>query len=193
MQHLKQGLPGFALNDGRYQQADSYFGLAPAGFGCWSSRIWDSVVHLTVPVIVADGIVEPFERFLDYTSFSAKLLTPRAEPPSMELLKALERQATTLRACMARPTCEELQTTDVRPPPRGISPSRGRPPNGFAGAAVLSFARASPRAVLCVRGALRPCPTQGQLARRCVGRWCAARPAGRAAHEQLRRLLRGVQ
>jgi hypothetical protein len=34
------------------------------------------VFQLTIPVIVADNIVEPWERFLDYRSFTAKLLTP---------------------------------------------------------------------------------------------------------------------
>ena len=52
---------------------DAYYGWSPAGLGPWSSRLYDSVFHDVVPVVLAEGIVEPFERFLDWTSFSVKL------------------------------------------------------------------------------------------------------------------------
>eukprot|EP00667_Euglena_gracilis_P007375 EG_transcript_7451 len=51
------------------------FGLAPAGFGCWSARFFDFVSQLVVPVIMADHIEEPFERFLDYRRFTVKVMT----------------------------------------------------------------------------------------------------------------------
>jgi hypothetical protein len=38
-------------------------------------RFPDALFHMTIPVVVADGIVQPWERFLDYRSFTSKLNT----------------------------------------------------------------------------------------------------------------------
>ena len=51
------------------------FALAPAGTACWSMRFFDAISELAIPVIMADIIVEPFEQFLDYTMFTAKIET----------------------------------------------------------------------------------------------------------------------
>jgi len=51
------------------------FALAPAGTACWSTRFFDAVDNLAVPVIMADPIVEPFEQFIDYELFVPKIRT----------------------------------------------------------------------------------------------------------------------
>jgi hypothetical protein len=52
--------------------ADSYFSLCPGGSAPWSVRMYDAIFHHSVPVILADGIVLPFERFLDWKAFTIK-------------------------------------------------------------------------------------------------------------------------
>merc|ERR1711998_695855 len=54
---------------------DCYFGLHPAGHGIWSARIWSYLNRCIIPVISSDGVVMPFERVLDYSRFTTKLLS----------------------------------------------------------------------------------------------------------------------
>jgi hypothetical protein len=56
--------------------AEAFMSLAPAGHGCWSSRLFEAIHHNSIPVIVAGGQTQPFERFLDWRSFSIKLEVP---------------------------------------------------------------------------------------------------------------------
>lgn len=61
-----------------FQESDmssSYFALCPARMACWSMRLYDAISHETIPVIMADPIIEPFERFLNWSSFSIKYQT----------------------------------------------------------------------------------------------------------------------
>jgi len=61
-----------------FQMSDmssSYFALCPARMACWSMRLYDAIEHETIPVIMADPIIEPFERFLNWTAFSSKFQT----------------------------------------------------------------------------------------------------------------------
>ena len=53
--------------------ADAWFSLAPAGWACWSSRLFDAMERLSIPVIMATGADEPFAQFLDYNTFSYRL------------------------------------------------------------------------------------------------------------------------
>eukprot|EP01041_Mallomonas_annulata_P008740 gene8740-18061_t len=59
---------------------DAYFGLCPGGSAPWSVRLYDAIYHDVVPVILADRIVLPFERFLDWTAFTVKV---QSEPVSV--------------------------------------------------------------------------------------------------------------
>ena len=52
---------------------DTYFALCPAGYAPWSLRLYDAVLHSAVPVILANDIIEPFERFLDWRTFTVKV------------------------------------------------------------------------------------------------------------------------
>ena len=69
----------FLFNRGSMR--DAYFGLAPAGWACWSTRLYDALFSGTVPIIVADPVVEPYERFLDWRSFTVKITTDDILPP----------------------------------------------------------------------------------------------------------------
>ncbi|KAJ8606083.1 hypothetical protein CTAYLR_005195 [Chrysophaeum taylorii] len=51
------------------------FAPAPGGWGCWSSRFYDAVDAVTIPVRLADGLVEPFARLLNYSAFVRTLET----------------------------------------------------------------------------------------------------------------------
>jgi hypothetical protein len=51
----------------------AYFALCPAGWACWSRRLYDAIFAAAVPVVVADPVAEPFERFLDWRGFAVGL------------------------------------------------------------------------------------------------------------------------
>ena len=51
----------------------SVFSLCPEGFLPWSPRLYEALQLGAVPVILADNVVLPFERFVDWKSFSAKI------------------------------------------------------------------------------------------------------------------------
>jgi hypothetical protein len=49
------------------------FNLCLEGFSPWSPRLYESIVLGTIPLILAQSIVLPFERFIDWRSFSMKV------------------------------------------------------------------------------------------------------------------------
>jgi hypothetical protein len=49
------------------------FNLCSEGFSPWSPRLYESISLGTIPLIFADCIVLPFERFIDWRSFTTKL------------------------------------------------------------------------------------------------------------------------
>jgi len=55
-----------SVNSKKIKVIDSYFSYAPTGKAPWSSRIWEAVLSLSIPVILVDSIVEPFEKWLNY-------------------------------------------------------------------------------------------------------------------------------
>ena len=52
-----------------------YYALCPAAWACWSSRLYHAIDSLAVPVLMADGAIQPFEALLDWNSFSLTLNT----------------------------------------------------------------------------------------------------------------------
>ena len=55
-------------------------------------RLYDAIFHGTVPAIIAEGIVQPYERYLDWESFTVKLRDdalvlppPRVKDPTDDL------------------------------------------------------------------------------------------------------------
>ena len=55
----------------------SVFGLCPEGFSPWSARLYDTMFFEAIPVLFADGIVLPFERFIDWRLISHKINVSR--------------------------------------------------------------------------------------------------------------------
>jgi hypothetical protein len=53
--------------------SSSIFSLCPEGFSPWSPRIYEAINLGSIPLVLADGIVYPFERFIRWRSFSLKL------------------------------------------------------------------------------------------------------------------------
>ena len=51
------------------------FALSPAGWACWSSRLYDAFYRLTIPVVLADNMVLPFERQLNYDNLLERVET----------------------------------------------------------------------------------------------------------------------
>lgn len=49
--------------------------LCPAGWACWSSRLFHAIRELVVPAIMANGAIQPFESILDWSRFSIQLDT----------------------------------------------------------------------------------------------------------------------
>jgi hypothetical protein len=50
--------------------------LCPAGWACWSQRLYDVLsIGKSVPVVMADPMLMPFERFLNWGAFSARVRT----------------------------------------------------------------------------------------------------------------------
>jgi hypothetical protein len=49
------------------------FSLCPEGFLPWSPRLYEAIQIGAIPIILADNIVLPFERFIAWRSFSAKV------------------------------------------------------------------------------------------------------------------------
>ncbi|CAF1343918.1 unnamed protein product [Adineta steineri] len=51
----------------------SIFSLCPEGFLPWSPRLYESIQLGAIPILLVDNIVLPFERFIDWRSFSVKI------------------------------------------------------------------------------------------------------------------------
>ncbi|OZJ06601.1 hypothetical protein BZG36_00437 [Bifiguratus adelaidae] len=69
-------LPGWDLaasaTDDDYAQrlAKATFGLTPMGWTLDTTRLWEYLAFGVIPVIIADGIIEPFEDDVDWHSFA---------------------------------------------------------------------------------------------------------------------------
>ena len=89
------------------RMGDFWFALCPAAWACWSSRLYDAIDSLVVPVIMADGHVQPFESLLDWKSFSVTLDTVALRAPGgTQGLDGLHDEAVaTAMHCSACPSC----------------------------------------------------------------------------------------
>lgn len=67
-------------NTDRFQETDDLFKCIFAyhmcGQACWSKRLYDALALGAVPIIVADGAIQAFERFLDWRQFTIKISVP---------------------------------------------------------------------------------------------------------------------
>ena len=50
-----------------------YFVYHACGYSCWSMREYEALAHRTIPIIVGDGTIQAFEKFIDWTAISVKI------------------------------------------------------------------------------------------------------------------------
>jgi hypothetical protein len=65
------------------------FNLCLEGYSPWSPRLYESIVLGTIPLILAESIVLPFERFIDWRSFSMKVNVTNARN-MIDLIQAID-------------------------------------------------------------------------------------------------------
>jgi len=79
---------GMGMMGGRRRETQSvggWFALCPSGAGCWSTRLFDAISHLVVPIILSNGAEQPFAQYLNYSSFAIELDTePLLACPEIE-------------------------------------------------------------------------------------------------------------
>jgi len=51
----------------------AYFGYNPCGFACWSTRLYDCIASLNIPIIVGTGNIQAFEKFINWKKLSVKM------------------------------------------------------------------------------------------------------------------------
>ncbi|KAG0255580.1 hypothetical protein DFQ27_006188 [Actinomortierella ambigua] len=72
-------LPGYMITKGwQYEEyaqllARSKYGLSPQGWTLDTTRVWEYIAFGVVPVIIADGIIMPFEDDIDWDSFTVRI------------------------------------------------------------------------------------------------------------------------
>jgi len=65
-------------NKAEQQSMDSaVYAFCPAGYACWSSRYYDALDKMAVPVRLADDIVDPFSDNIDYALIEERVETHR--------------------------------------------------------------------------------------------------------------------
>ena len=83
-----------------------WYALCPAAWACWSSRMYHAIDSLVVPVIMANGAIQPFEDVLDWRSFAIKLDTSMLIANNVSQLDWLHNDALDAqRFCSTCPTC----------------------------------------------------------------------------------------
>ena len=103
-----------------------WYALCPAAWACWSSRLYHAIDRLTVPVIMADGAIQPFEDVLDWSSFAVQLETTRLRSNNVSQLDWLHYDAlnadaacstcTTCHGCTRQPLVKRVRMLErVRP------------------------------------------------------------------------------
>lgn len=54
---------------------NNVYGIHAAGWGIWTARFYHYMQLGIIPIFQSDGVIMPFERFLNYEAFSVKLLS----------------------------------------------------------------------------------------------------------------------
>ena len=50
-----------------------YYMYAPCGAACWSMRLYEALEFKTIPILVSDGPIQAFEKFIDWSKISVKV------------------------------------------------------------------------------------------------------------------------
>lgn len=96
------------------QMGTFWYALCPAGWACWSSRLYHAIDRLVVPVIMANGAEQPFEAIFDWASFAVRLNTLRLLNGNTSQLDWLHHSARTAdRHCSTCQTCHSCAKQQV--------------------------------------------------------------------------------
>lgn len=52
---------------------EGYFMYHVTGLAEWSQRLYNAIVYNTIPIIISDGSIQAFEKFIDWRKFSMKI------------------------------------------------------------------------------------------------------------------------
>jgi hypothetical protein len=52
------------------ENQDAYFGVHCAGWGIWTARLYNYLEMGIIPIIASDGVILPFEKYINYKSFT---------------------------------------------------------------------------------------------------------------------------
>ncbi|KAI8070022.1 exostosin family-domain-containing protein [Gongronella butleri] len=81
--------PGLADEEYALKLARAKYGLAPMGWTLDTTRIWEYIAFGVVPVVISDGIIEPFERDVDWDSFIVRVRRDEAHRLD-EILRSID-------------------------------------------------------------------------------------------------------
>eukprot|EP01041_Mallomonas_annulata_P009025 gene9025-18688_t len=108
--------------DGKPAIADSYFALCPAGYAPWSKRLYEALMMNTIPVILANGIVEPFEKFLNWEDFTVKFNTDNISLTNLSFLEKIHNAGEEHREWNRRNRSHQTTTTTTTLPTNVAEP-----------------------------------------------------------------------
>jgi hypothetical protein len=83
----QQYIVGYSEDTYYEEMRNATFCLIPRGNTPWTSRLFNAILSICIPVILSDTVTLPFERLIDWTQFSIKL--PEAWGTSRKLACAL--------------------------------------------------------------------------------------------------------
>ena len=70
---LVKNLGLYISNDYELLARNSTFTLAPAGYGKWTYRFFQSIQWGSIPILFSDDYIKPFEKYIPYDSFTISL------------------------------------------------------------------------------------------------------------------------
>ena len=102
MAHMRE--PEWVNRSSQRSMGSATYALCPAGFACWSTRLYDAIDRLSIPAIFAAGAIQPFETFLDWPTFSVSINNDEAT----DALSRLHTLAAAMASTCAAPSCQPM-------------------------------------------------------------------------------------
>jgi len=117
-----------------------WYALCPAAWACWSSRLYHAIDRGVVPVLMANGAIQPFEDLIDWRSFAVSLDTSQLLRNNVSQLEQLHHDAlATSRVCTSCAECHNCTRLPLVRRVRQLEAVRGwflyngTPPNNAVG------------------------------------------------------------
>jgi Exostosin family len=90
------------------------FGFCPAGHACWSTRLYDAIFSMTIPIIIATGIIEPFERVFNWRTFTMKLESSHLTANFLKRVMTYVRWDPSTKSWSYHPQCARLMSQTIQ-------------------------------------------------------------------------------